>query len=98
MTVVGSQDELPRWRRGHGQAQRAAPALDRRGGDRLRECGKAVDALPEVGDAWLDAGIVPFSTLGYLRGPPSYWEQWFPADFVTEMREQIRLWFYRCCS
>ena len=23
-----------------------------------------------------------------------YWEQWFPADWVTEMREQIRLWFY----
>ena len=24
----------------------------------------------------------------------SYWEKWFPADFITEMREQIRLWFY----
>ena len=24
----------------------------------------------------------------------AYWEQWFPADWVTEMREQIRLWFY----
>ena len=23
-----------------------------------------------------------------------YWEQWFPADWVSEMREQIRLWFY----
>ena len=22
------------------------------------------------------------------------WEQWFPADWVSEMREQIRLWFY----
>ena len=22
------------------------------------------------------------------------WERWFPADWVTEMREQIRLWFY----
>ncbi len=24
----------------------------------------------------------------------AYWEQWFPADWVSEMREQIRLWFY----
>jgi isoleucyl-tRNA synthetase len=24
----------------------------------------------------------------------SYWEEWFPADWVSEMREQIRLWFY----
>ena len=23
-----------------------------------------------------------------------YWQQWYPADWVTEMREQIRLWFY----
>ena len=24
----------------------------------------------------------------------AYWEEWFPADWVTESREQIRLWFY----
>ena len=48
----------------------------------------------EVGDCWLDAGIVPFSTLGYTSGDRSSWEKWFPAEFVTEMREQIRLWFY----
>ena len=24
----------------------------------------------------------------------AYWEQWYPADWVSEMREQIRLWFY----
>jgi isoleucyl-tRNA synthetase len=57
------------------------------------KCDQVVERIPEVGDAWLDAGIVPFSTLGYLdnRG---YWEKWFPADWVSEMREQIRLWFY----
>ena len=36
---------------------------------------------------------MPFSTLNYLNDP-DYWEQWYPADFITEMREQIRLWFY----
>jgi isoleucyl-tRNA synthetase len=24
----------------------------------------------------------------------AYWEQWFPADWISESREQIRLWFY----
>jgi isoleucyl-tRNA synthetase len=56
-------------------------------------CAEVVSRVPEVGDAWLDAGIVAFSTLGYLD-KHDYWENWFPADFVTEMREQVRLWFY----
>jgi isoleucyl-tRNA synthetase len=78
-------------------------------------CGKEVRRIPEVGDAWLDAGIVPFSTLGWrnaewipggyatgsckgLSGADlpdhAYWERWFPADWISESREQIRLWFY----
>ena len=82
---------------------------------RCEACGEEVRRIPEVGDAWLDAGIVPFSTLGWqnptwiehgyatgaargLTGADlpdhAYWEQWFPADWVSEMREQIRLWFY----
>ncbi|HST05138.1 MAG TPA: isoleucine--tRNA ligase [Chloroflexia bacterium] len=57
------------------------------------KCESVVSRIPEVGDAWLDAGIVPFSTLKYLDDP-EYWRKWFPADWVSEMREQIRLWFY----
>jgi isoleucyl-tRNA synthetase len=49
--------------------------------------------VKEVGDCWLDAGVVPFSTLDWLH-ERTYWEQWFPADFVVEMVEQVRLWFY----
>lgn len=58
------------------------------------KCGQVAERIPEVGDCWLDAGIVAFSTLGYLDEDNSYWQKWFPADFVVEMREQIRLWFY----
>ena len=82
---------------------------------RCESCGEEVRRIPEVGDVWLDAGIVPFSTLGwespefvregYATGAArglttadlpdhAYWERWFPADWVSEMREQIRLWFY----
>jgi isoleucyl-tRNA synthetase len=116
VTVIGSRAELE---------ERATGGLEQ-----LRElhrpwidevpiscesCGEEVRRVPEVGDAWLDAGIVPFSTLGwenpeyvpegYATGAAkglttadlpdhSYWEEWFPADWVSEMREQIRLWFY----
>ena len=82
---------------------------------RCEACDGEVQRVQEVGDVWLDAGIVPFSTLGWKNPefiPEGYstgaakglthadlpdhttWEEWFPADWVTEMREQIRLWFY----
>jgi isoleucyl-tRNA synthetase len=82
---------------------------------RCAACDQPVTRVAEVGDVWLDAGIVPFSTLGWESPeyvPEGYatgaarglttadlpdhatWETWFPADWVSEMREQIRLWFY----
>ncbi len=57
------------------------------------KCGEEVERVADVGDCWLDAGVVPFSTLKYLEDR-GYWEKWFPADFITEMIEQVRLWFY----
>ena len=30
-------------------------------------CGEEVSRIADVGDVWLDAGIVPFSTLGYFE-------------------------------
>lgn len=56
-------------------------------------CKKTVGRVKEVGDCWLDAGIVPFSTMNYrVAGRhPAY-----PFDFACEMREQVRLWFYSC--
>ena len=56
-------------------------------------CGKHIQRIKDVGDCWLDAGIVPFSTLKYFTDK-EYWKQYFPAEWVTEMKEQIRLWFY----
>jgi isoleucyl-tRNA synthetase len=47
-----------------------------------------------VGNPWLDAGIVAFSTMGYNRDR-AYWRQWYPADFITEsFPGQFRNWFY----
>jgi isoleucyl-tRNA synthetase len=116
MTIVPSREELlSRALRGTDDL----PELHRPWIDDVvipcERCGKEATRAKDVGDCWLDAGIVPFSTLGwrnerfephgYARGAGegltgadlpdhAYWERWFPADWITEMREQIRLWFY----
>jgi isoleucyl-tRNA synthetase len=61
---------------------------------RCENCGAAISRIPDVGNPWLDAGIVAYSTLGY-RTDPAYWRQWFPADLITEsFPGQFRNWFY----
>ena len=95
ITVVGSRKELEEMA---VSGMDELPELHRPWIDNVRihcpKCGGTAERVPEVGDCWLDAGIVPFSTLGYLDEDNSYWRKWFPADLVCEMREQIRLWFY----
>jgi len=60
---------------------------------KCNNCKKEVSRITDVGDAWLDAGIVPFSTLNYLTNKKE-WEKWFPADFISEnMPGQFRGWF-----
>jgi isoleucyl-tRNA synthetase len=57
-------------------------------------CGGKATRIADVGNPWLDAGIVTFSTLGY-RNDPEYWQRWFPADLITEsFPGQFRNWFY----
>jgi isoleucyl-tRNA synthetase len=61
---------------------------------RCRACGGTASRIPDVGNPWLDAGIVPYSTLKY-NTDRAYWEKWFPADFITEsFPGQFRNWFY----
>jgi isoleucyl-tRNA synthetase len=48
--------------------------------------GNLMSRVPDVGNPWLDAGIVALSTM-----PP----EWYPADFITEsFPGQFRNWFY----
>ncbi len=60
---------------------------------KCKKCGNEVERIKDVGDAWLDAGIVPFSTLNYLTDR-KYWKKWFPSDMISEsMPGQSRGWF-----
>ncbi len=66
---------------------------------RCKECGdKNMTRIKDVGNPWLDASIVPFSTMGYLSQEKSHredWKKWFPADFIVEaLPGQFRNWFY----
>jgi isoleucyl-tRNA synthetase len=116
LNVVGSRRELEeRAVEGLEQLEELRRPWIDRVPIRCEACGESVTRIQEVGDVWLDAGIVPFSTLGWQSGAylpegyatgaargltradlpdHAYWERWFPADWVSEMREQIRLWFY----
>jgi isoleucyl-tRNA synthetase len=50
------------------------------------KCEETISRIPDVGNPWLDAGIVSFSTLP---------QGWFPADFITEsFPGQFKNWFY----
>jgi isoleucyl-tRNA synthetase len=97
VNVVGGREEL---------AERAVQGWDKFEGHtphrpyvdavriRCSGCGEPVSRIRDVGNPWLDAGIVPFSTM-HFRSDPEYWKQWFPADFVTEsFPGQFRNWFY----
>jgi isoleucyl-tRNA synthetase len=58
------------------------------------KCGGMMTRVPDVGNPWLDAGIVSFSTLRY-RQDPEYWRKWYPADWISEsFPGQFRNWFY----
>jgi isoleucyl-tRNA synthetase len=95
--VVGGRDELREravdgWERFEGHTPHR-PYIDEVK-IACPSCGQPVERIKDVGNPWLDAGIVPFSTLHY-REDPDYWQQWFPADFITEsFPGQFRNWFY----
>tara|TARA_A100001011_G_scaffold339647_1_gene371217 strand:+ start:256 stop:3561 length:3306 start_codon:yes stop_codon:yes gene_type:complete len=95
--VVGSKEELKElavegWDEFEGKSPHR-PWIDK---VKIKhpESGLVGSRIPDVGNPWLDAGIVPFSTLSYNENK-DYWKKWFPADFVVEcFPGQFRNWFY----
>ena len=87
--VIGSREELreravEEWDEFDGHTPHR-PFVDR---VKIRNprTGNLMSRVPDVGNPWLDAGIVAYSTL------PA---EWRPADFITEsFPGQFRNWFY----
>jgi len=94
--VIGSLEELKKRAINKDKVDKL-PELHRPWIDEIKikcsRCKKEVSRVVDVGDAWLDAGIVPFSTLDYLTDK-KYWKEWFPTDLISEnMPGQYRGWF-----
>ena len=111
--VIGSREELEEratagWREFKGKTPHK-PQID---AVKIKcgKCGAETARIEPVGNPWLDAGIVPFSTISennqaanfeptktkplYLTDRES-WRNWFPADFITEsFPGQFKNWFY----
>ena len=96
-TVIGSKEELKEkavagWEAFDGHSPHK-PFIDEVK-IKCEKCGEVVSRLNDVGNVWLDAGIVGFSTLHYMTDK-AYWKQWYPADFITEsFPGQFKNWFY----
>jgi len=103
--VIGSKEELEKravegWDKFTGHTPHK-PYIDEVK-IKCTKCGEIVGRVNDVGNVWLDAGSVPFSTyvdpktkkLSYTTDK-SYWKEWFPADFITEsFPGQFKNWFY----
>lgn len=87
--VIGSREEL-RERAVEGWAEFDGHTPHRPWVDKVKiknpRTGNLMSRIPDVGNPWLDAGIVAYSTM------PADWR---PADFITEsFPGQFRNWFY----
>ena len=95
--VIGSRDELQNkavegWDKFEGNSPHR-PWVDEVK-IQCSKCSEKISRIPDVGNPWLDAGIVPFSTTEYFNNK-DYWKEWFPADFITEsFPGQFKNWFY----
>jgi isoleucyl-tRNA synthetase len=95
--VIGSKEELKKravegWQEFEGNTPHR-PYVDK---VKIRnpKTGNLMSRVPDVGNPWLDAGIVAFSTMKW-NTDRQYWRDWYPADFITEsFPGQFRNWFY----
>jgi len=103
--VIGSKEELKEraiegWEQFEGHTPHK-PYID----DVIISCSSCKGQMHRIGDVgnpWLDAGIVPYSTIKKNnQGEPLYlsdretWQKWFPVDFITEsFPGQFKNWFY----
>lgn len=111
--VIGSKEELKEmaiagWKEFEGKTPHK-PQIDAVK-IKCSNCGAIMSRIDPVGNPWLDAGIVPFSTISenneaanfeVTKTKPEYltdkegWKSWFPADFITEsFPGQFKNWFY----
>lgn len=102
--VIGSKEELKKrtvegWKQFKGKSPHK-PQMDK---IKIKcRCGKLAERIEPVGNPWLDAGIIPFSTLVDPKtkrlsytADKKYFNKWYPGNFITEsFPGQFKNWFY----
>ncbi|MGL4986529.1 MAG: isoleucine--tRNA ligase, partial [Treponemataceae bacterium] len=58
------------------------------------ECGSTLKRISEVLDCWFESGSMPYAQNHYPFENKEYFEQHFPANFISEGLDQTRGWFY----
>jgi isoleucyl-tRNA synthetase len=57
-------------------------------------CGGSMRRIPEILDCWFESGAMPYAQNHYPFENKKYFEEHFPADFISEALDQTRGWFY----
>ena len=79
----------PATRRCAASRRSATPGSTRASSRSRRSAGRTPESIPGGYGTGAAKGLT-----GADLPDNAYWEQWFPADWISESREQIRLWFY----
>ena len=58
------------------------------------KCGGTMKRIPEVLDCWFESGSMPYAQNHYPFENKDYFEEHFPADFISEGLDQTRLVLY----
>ncbi|HOV52682.1 MAG TPA: class I tRNA ligase family protein, partial [Methanothrix sp.] len=92
---------------GHIEVIGTAAELEERSGQKLVDlhrpevdavlldcpCGGKMKRSPDVFDVWFDSAVASWATLHFPSDEKQF-EEWWPADFITEGHDQTRGWFY----
>lgn len=57
------------------------------------ECGGDKKRVEDVFDVWFDSAVASWATLKFPQTREDF-DEWWPADFITEGHDQTRGWFY----
>lgn len=57
-------------------------------------CSGTMTRIPEVFDCWVESGSMPFAQHHYPFENKHAFEDFYPADFISEYINQTRGWFY----
>jgi isoleucyl-tRNA synthetase len=91
VTVIGSAEEL----KSKAVDNKIPEDLHRPWIDEIKikcKCGEEVSRIPDVIDVWIDSGTASWNSLEY-PAKKEHFEKLWPADFILEASEQVRLWY-----